>query len=152
MMKLKAGDKAPEFTALNQAGKEVSLHGFRGKKLVLYFYSQANSQTCTIESCNLSDNYKILQKAGFNVLGVSPDSLKKQTNFQKKYKFPFDLIADTDHKVIDAYGLWAEKNLFGHTHFGVLRTTFLIDENGIITEVIDKVKSGQHTDQILNKK
>ncbi len=151
MTKLKKGAKAPDFKAKNQDGKEISLSDYKGKKLVLYFYPQANTPTCTIESCNLSDNYKYLKKAGYEVLGVSPDSEKKQANFKKKFKFPFDLLADIDHQLIDAYDVWGEKTTFGKTYMGLRRTTFVIDEKGKIEDIIEKVESKQHTKQILEK-
>lgn len=149
MTKLKVGRKAPDFKVKNQDGKEVSLSDFKGKKLVLYFYPQANTPTCTVESCNLSDNYKLLKKAGYEVLGVSPDGEKKQANFKKKFNFPFDLLADEDHKLIKAYDVWGEKTTFGKTYMGLLRTTFLIDENGKIEDIIEKVESKSHAAQIL---
>ena len=149
MTKLKAGKKAPAFSVTNQDGKLISLKDFKGKKLVLYFYPQANTPTCTTESCNLSDNYKLLQKAGYEVLGVSPDSEKKQASFKKKFNLPFDLLADTEHKVIKAFDVWGEKTTFGKTYEGLIRTTFLIDENGVIEDVIEKVEAKNHAAQIL---
>ena len=149
MTKLKIGAKAPGFKVKNQDGKEISLKDFKGKKVVLYFYPQANTPTCTIESCNLSDNYKLLQKAGYEVLGVSPDGEKKQANFKKKFKFPFDLLADTEHEIINAYDVWAEKTTFGKTYMGLKRTTFIIDEKGVIANIIEKVESKEHAKQIL---
>ncbi len=151
MTKLKVGGKAPDFKVNNQDGKAISLKDFKGKKLVLYFYPQANTPTCTVESCNLSDNYKFLQKAGYAVLGVSPDSEKKQAGFKKKFGFPFDLLADVDQKVIQAYDVWGEKTTFGKTYMGLIRTTFIIDEKGKIEEIIEKVESKNHANQILKK-
>jgi peroxiredoxin Q/BCP len=151
-MPLKKGNKAPAFKAFNQDGKLISLDDFKGKKLVIYFYPGANTPTCTVESCNLSDNYKLLQKAGYEVIGISPDSQKKQFNFKKKFKLPFDLLSDTDHKIIEAYGVWGEKFTFGHHYMGVFRNTFLIDEKGKIADIIEKVESKRHAEQILESK
>lgn len=149
MTKLKIGNKAPDFKVNNQDGKSISLKDFKGKKVVLYFYPQANTPTCTIESCNLSDNYKLLQKAGSVVIGVSPDTEQKQANFKNKFKFPFDLLADINHEVIDKYDVWAEKTTFGKTYMGLLRTTFIINEKGKIEDIIEKVESKRHAEQIL---
>ncbi len=149
MTKLKVGDKAPDFKANNQDGKAISLKDFKGKKLVLYFYPQANTPTCTIESCNLSDNYKLLQKAGYEVLGISGDSEKKQSNFRKKFKFPFDLMADINHDIINAYDVWGEKTTFGKTYMGLRRTTFIVNEKGKIEDIIEKVESKNHAEQIM---
>lgn len=151
MTKLKVGGKAPDFKVNNQDGKAISLKDFKGKKLVLYFYPQANTPTCTEESCNLSDNYKFLQKAGYAVLGVSPDSETKQAGFKKKFGFPFDLLSDIDQEVIQAYDVWGEKTTFGKTYMGLIRTTFIIDEKGKIEEIIEKVESKNHANQILKK-
>ena len=151
MTKLKVGGKAPDFKVNNQDGKAISLKDFKGKKLVLYFYPQANTPTCTVESCKLSDNYKFLQKAGYAVLGVSPDSEKKQAGFKKKFGFPFDLLADINQEVIQAYDVWGEKTTFGKTYMGLIRTTFIIDEKGKIEEIIEKVESKNHANQILKK-
>ncbi|MEQ8416417.1 MAG: thioredoxin-dependent thiol peroxidase [Imperialibacter sp.] len=148
-MALKAGDKAPDFEVSDQNGKTVKLSDFKGKKIVLYFYPQDNTPTCTVEACNLRDNYATLKAKGYEVLGVSPDSAKKHTNFIKKFSLPFTLLADTDNKIIESYGLWAEKTTFGRTYMGVLRTTFIIDEKGVIERVIDDVKSKEHAEQIL---
>ncbi len=150
MTKIKKGDKAPNFKAKNQNGEWVSLSDFKGKKLVLYFYPKANTPTCTVESCNLSDNHQLLQKAGYAVLGVSADSEKQQLNFKNKFKFPFDLLADENQEVIKAYDVWAEKSTFGKTYMGLVRTTFIINELGKIEEVIDKVESKNHAQQILS--
>ncbi|MEQ8811858.1 MAG: thioredoxin-dependent thiol peroxidase [Imperialibacter sp.] len=148
-MALKAGNKAPDFEVSDQNGKTVKLSDFKGKKIVLYFYPQNNTPTCTVEACNLRDNYTTLKAKGYEVLGVSPDSAKKHTNFIKKFSLPFTLLADTDNKIIESYGLWAEKTTFGRTYMGVLRTTFIIDEKGIIERIIDDVKSKEHAEQIL---
>lgn len=122
---------------------------FLGKKVVLYFYPQDNTPTCTVEACNLRDNYEALQAKGYVVLGVSPDSEKKHTKFIEKFQLPFDLLADEDLKICKDYGVWAEKTTFGKTYMGVVRTTFIIDEKGMIAEIIDKVESKRHSEQIL---
>ena len=149
MVTLKEGEKAPAFTARNQDGATISLAVFKGKKLVLYFYSEAGSPTCTIESCNLRDNYSLLKKNGFEVLGVSPDNEKVQKRFELKYKLPFPLIADTDHKVTSAYGVWDMKQLFGREYMGILRSTFIIDEQGIIRKIFHKPKNKAHAEEII---
>jgi thioredoxin-dependent peroxiredoxin len=149
MTKLKQGSKAPAFKALNEKGETISLSDYKGKKLVLYFYPQDNTPTCTVEACNLRDNYKRFQKEGYEILGVSPDSAKKHTNFIQKHELPFSLLVDEDLTIIKAYGVWGEKTTFGKTYDGVLRTTFVIDEKGIIEKIIDKVESKVHTTQIL---
>ena len=149
MIKLKEGDNAPAFTGKDQDGKKISLAGYKGKKLVLYFYSEAGSPTCTIESCNLRDNYTALQKNGFEVLGVSPDDEKAQKRFEIKYKLPFPLIADKENKITAAYGVWDMKKLFGREYMGILRTTFIIDEKGIIRKIFHKPKNKAHAEEIL---
>jgi thioredoxin-dependent peroxiredoxin len=148
-MEIKAGNQAPNLVAKNQNGSVVNLTDFLGKKVVLYFYPQDDTPTCTTEACNLRDNYQALQKQGFVVLGVSPDSEKKHLKFIKKYQLPFDLLADEDLKICNDYGVWAEKTTFGKTYMGVVRTTFIIDEKGIISEIISKVESKRHSEQIL---
>jgi thioredoxin-dependent peroxiredoxin len=148
---LKVGSKAPDFTVNDQNGKPVSLADFKGKKLVLYFYPQDLTETCTKQACNLRDNYKVLLQQGYEVLGVSTDSEKKHQKFIAKEKLPFRLLADTDKKLHALYGTWAEKFTFGRHYMGTLRTTYVIDEKGIISEVIEKVMSGDHTNQILGK-
>jgi len=149
MITLKEGDKAPLFSATDQNGKKVSLSDYKGKKLVLYFYSEAGSPTCTIESCNLRDNYALLRRKGFEVLGVSPDDEKTQKKFEIKYKLPFPLIADSSHDVVKKYGVWDKKKLFGREYMGVLRTTFVIDEKGIIRKIFLKPKNKAHAEEII---
>lgn len=149
MVTLKEGDKAPAFTGKEQDGKKISLADYKGKMLVLYFYPEAGSPTCTIESCNLRDNYTLLRKKGFEVLGVSPDDEKKQKKFEIKYKLPFPLIADTGHDILEKYGVWDHKKLFGHEYMGVLRTTFVIDEKGVIRKIFLKPKSKAHAEEII---
>ena len=149
MITLKVGDKAPAFTGVDQNGNKISLAQYKGKKLILYFYSEAGSPTCTIESCNLRDNYELLKKNGFEVLGVSPDNEKKQKSFEIKYKLPFPLIADTENKVTGAYGVHDMKKLFGREYMSILRTTFVIDEKGIIRKIFAKPKNKAHAEEIL---
>lgn len=150
-MKLKVGDKAPAFSVLNQKGKTITLDSLKGKKIVLYFYPQDNTPTCTDEACNLRNNHKLLKKQGYTILGVSPDSVEKHQKFITKFKLPFDLLADTELQMANAYGVWDEKTRFGRTYMGILRTTFIINEEGIIEEIIEKVVSKKHAEQILGE-
>ncbi len=143
------GDKAPAFSGVNQHGETVSLSDFKGKKLVLYFYPKDMTPGCTAESCNLSENYERFQSQGYEILGVSPDDEKKHGKFIEKYDLKFDLLADTEKETIQAYGLWVEKSMYGRKYMGVARTTFIIDEEGIIQEVFEKVKTKDHSNQIL---
>jgi peroxiredoxin Q/BCP len=149
MIILKEGDNAPEFTTVDQDGKTVSLSGFKGKKVVLYFYPKDDTPGCTAESCNLRDNYNVLQKQGYEVLGVSADNEKSHRKFADKYKLPFRLLADTNKEIINSYGVWGEKKFLGKKYMGIMRTTFIIDEKGIIKEIIKEVKTKKHTEQIL---
>lgn len=149
MKTLKAGEKVPEFTAKDQDGKEISLTDYQGKKLVVFFYPKANTPGCTAEACNLRDHYRELQAAGYELLGVSADSQQKQTNFRNKFEFPFPLLADEDHTVINAFGVWGPKKFMGREYDGIHRKTFLIDEHGVVERVIDKVKTKDHAAQIL---
>ena len=149
MVTLKEGDKAPSFSSTDQDGKKISLADYKGKKLVLYFYSEAGSPTCTIESCNLRDNYSLLKKNGFEVVGVSPENEAVQKKFEIKYKLPFPLLTDTRHEVLEKYGVWDQKKLFGREYMGVLRTTFVIDEKGIILKIFTKPRNKAHAEEIL---
>ena len=149
MTHLKEGAKAPAFSGKDQNGNKISLADYKGKKLVLYFYPQDNTPTCTEEACNLRDNFSLLKKEGFTILGVSPDDEKSHKKFETKFSLPFTLIADTDHKIIDKYGVWGEKQMFGNKYMGLLRTTFLIDEKGIIRKIFLKPKSKQHSAEIV---
>lgn len=149
MTTLQKGDKAPNFSSKDQDGNTVSLTDYSGKKLVLFFYPKASTPGCTAEACNLSDNYQKFLSKGYDVLGVSADSAKKQANFKNKYEFPYPLLADEDKEVITAYGVWGPKKFMGKEYDGIHRTTFVIDENGIIEEVITKVKTKAHAEQIL---
>lgn len=146
---LKKGDHLPKFKALNQDGKKVESKDFLGKKLVVFFYPQANTPTCTVEACNLSDHFGKLKSSGFTLLGVSADSVKKQKNFHSKFGFPYDLLADESQEIVGKFGVWQEKKTFGKTYMGIVRTTFIFDEKGICTRVIDKVTSKTAADQIL---
>jgi peroxiredoxin Q/BCP len=149
MVTLQEGDKAPVFTGNDQDGKKITLSGYKGRKLILYFYSEAGSPTCTIESCNLRDNYSLLKKNGFEVLGISPDDESKQKKFEIKYKLPFPLIADNENKITAVYGVRDMKKLFGREYMGILRTTFVIDEKGIIRKIFHKPKNKAHAQEIL---
>lgn len=149
MVTLKEGDKAPLFSGSDQDGKKISLTDYKGKKLALYFYPQADTPTCTIESCNLRDHYSVLKKKGIEVVGVSPDEEKTQKKFKEKFKLPFPLIADTSLGILKKYGVWDQKKLFGREYMGVLRTTFVIDEKGIIQKIFTKPKNKAHAEEIL---
>ncbi|MGY5850865.1 thioredoxin-dependent thiol peroxidase [Salegentibacter sp. F14] len=149
MTTLEAGDKAPDFKAEDQDGNTVQLSDFKGKKLVLFFYPKASTPGCTAEACNLRDNWEQFQEKGYAVLGVSADSKKRQSNFKNKYDFPFPLLADEEKEVINAYGVWGPKKFMGKEYDGIHRTTFIIDEEGNIEDVIRKVKTKEHTAQIL---
>lgn len=146
---LKAGDTAPQFKGINQNGDEVQLADFAGRKLILFFYPKDGTPGCTAEACNLRDNFQELKDKGYALLGVSPDTAKKHINFIEKYELPFDLIADTENTMLEQFGAWGEKQMYGKTYMGVLRTTFLIDENGTIERVIQKVNTKNHAQQIL---
>ncbi|PIA77859.1 peroxiredoxin [Gaetbulibacter sp. 4G1] len=149
MTTLKVGDEAPNFEAYDEQGNIVKLSDYKGKKLVVFFYPKANTPTCTVEACNLRDEYTVLQEQGYEILGVSADTQKKQSNFKKKFNFPYPLLADVDKEVINAFGVWGEKKFMGRIFDGIHRLTFVIDENGIIEKVIDKVKAKIHATQIL---
>ena len=149
MQTLQIGDKAPNFSALNQNGQTITLEDYKGKKLVVFFYPKASTPGCTAEACNLSDNYNTFLGKGYDILGVSADSQKRQQNFINKYELPFHLLADEDKTVINLFGVWGPKKFMGKEYDGIHRTTFVIDENGIIENVITKVKTKDHTSQIL---
>ncbi|WP_136666799.1 thioredoxin-dependent thiol peroxidase [Flavobacterium sp. H122] len=149
MTHLKIGDKAPDFSAVDQAGNKHSLVDYNGKKLVVFFYPAASTPSCTIEVCNLRDNYERFENAGYSLLGVSGDTKKKQSNFKMKNELPFPLLADEDKSVINAFGVWGPKKFMGREFDGIHRTTFVINEKGSIEEIIEKVKTKEHANQIL---
>jgi peroxiredoxin Q/BCP len=150
MTSIKEGTKAPAFSGKNQMGETISLEQFKGKKLILYFYPKDNTPGCTAEACDLRDGYEELLGKGFEVVGVSPDSEKSHQNFINKYSLPFHLIADTDKVIMKAYGTWGLKKMYGKEYEGVLRTTFIIDENGTIEKIFTKVDTKAHVKQILS--
>ncbi|MCF6334031.1 MAG: thioredoxin-dependent thiol peroxidase [Draconibacterium sp.] len=149
MPNLKIGDQAPAFKGVSQNGDKINLIDFKGKKLILYFYPKDNTPGCTAESCNLNDNYEMWMEKGFEVVGISPDSEKSHLKFIGKFGLKFNLIADTEKEILQAYGAWGEKSMYGKKYMGVLRTTFIIDENGVIKEIFEKVRTKDHTNQIL---
>jgi peroxiredoxin Q/BCP len=149
IMELKAGDKAPSFSAKDENGNILRLEDYTGKKLVLYFYPKDDTPGCTAQACNLRDSLPALQAAGYQVIGVSVDDEKSHQKFIKKFNLNFPLLADTDHKVVEAYGVWKEKSMYGKTYMGIVRTTFLIDEKGCIERIIEKVNTGEHSAQII---
>jgi peroxiredoxin Q/BCP len=148
---LTEGIKAPAFTAPDQHGNKVSLADFKGKKLVVFFYPEDDTPTCTEQACNLRDNYALLRNNGFEVVGVSPDDVEKHAKYQAKYNLPFTLLADPKHKLIEKYGVWGEKNMYGKKYMGLLRTTFVIDEKGTIVKIFRKPKVRQHAEEIVAK-
>ena len=152
MITLKEGDKAPSFSGKDQNGKVLKLSDLKGKKLVLYFYPEDDTPTCTIQACNLRDNYGLLKQNGFEVIGVSPDDEKKHKKFEAKFDLPFTLLADPAHKIIDKYGVWEQKQLFGRKYMGILRTTFVIDEKGIIRKIFLRPKNKAHAEEIIQIK
>ncbi|MER3497576.1 MAG: thioredoxin-dependent thiol peroxidase [Chitinophagaceae bacterium] len=149
MVVLKEGNKAPGFSGKDQNGKKISLADFKGKKVVLYFYPEDDTPTCTVQACNLRDNYGLLKKNGFEVIGISPDEEKKHKKFEEKFQLPFTLIADPEHKILEKYGVWDKKKMFGHEYMGVLRTTFVINEKGIIEKIFLRPKNKAHAQEIL---
>ena len=150
MATLKEGDKAPDFTAKNQNGETVSLSGFLGKNVILYFYPKDDTPGCTAEACDFRDNYQSLLSQGFQVIGVSTDDEKSHKKFESKYRLPFPLIADDDKSIVEEYGVWVEKNMYGKTYMGTARTTFLIGTDGIIKNIISKVDTKNSSQQILD--
>ena len=151
MSKLKEGDVAPNFSAKDQHGNEISLSSVKGKKVILYFYPKDDTPGCTAEACNLRDNHKELIDKGFVVLGVSPDSVGSHEKFMNKYSLPFSLLADEEKKILQAYGVWGEKKMYGKSYMGVMRTTFVLSETGRIEKIIEKVDTKDHTRQILEE-
>lgn len=147
-MSILEGKKAPTFSAIDQDGEKIKLADFKGKKLALYFYPKDNTSTCTVQACNLRDGYKMLEKQGIAVVGVSPDDEKSHLKFIAKNELPFRIIADTDKKLVEKFGVWGEKQLYGNKYMGVFRTTFLIDENGVVVKIISKPKVKEHAAEI----
>jgi len=146
---LKEGDKAPAFTGQDQDGNKVSLAAYRGKKVVLFFYPEDDTPTCTIQACNLRDNYALLKKEGFEVIGVSPDDVKSHKKFEEKFNLPFRLVADPKHTILEKYGVWGPKQMFGHKYMGVHRTTFVIDEKGVIRKIFLRPKNKAHAEEVV---
>lgn len=146
---LKEGDKAPAFSGKDQDGNSVSLSAFKGQKLVLFFYPEDDTPTCTIQACNLRDNYGLLKKEGFEVIGISPDEVKSHKKFEEKFGLPFRLVADPAHKILEKYGVWGPKQMFGHKYMGVLRTTFVIDEKGVIRKIFARPKNKAHAEEVV---
>ena len=145
---LKEGDKAPAFAGKDQNGQSVSLADYKGKRVVLYFYPEDDTPTCTVQACNLRDNFSLLKREGLTVIGVSPDDEKSHKKFETKFGLPFPLVADPGHKIIDRYGVWGEKQLYGRKYPGLHRTTFLIDEKGVIRKIILRPRSKQHAEEV----
>ncbi|MEY3436244.1 MAG: hypothetical protein RL335_700 [Bacteroidota bacterium] len=143
------GQKAPVFKAKDQNGNTVSLSDFKGKKVAIFFYPQDDTPTCTQQACNLRDNFTLLKKNGIAVVGISPDDVEKHAKYQSKYDLPFTLLADPKHKIIESYGVWGEKNMYGKKYMGLLRTTFIIDEKGVVIKVIKKPKVKMHAEEII---
>ena len=150
-MNLKIGDKAPDFEGKNQNNESVKLSSFIGEKVVLYFYPRDNTPGCTAQACNLKDNFNELSRKGYKIIGVSSDSIKSHKKFEEKYSLPFDLISDEDKAIHKSYGTWIEKSMYGRKYMGTARWTFIINENGIINNIIEKVKTKEHTNQVLGE-
>ena len=146
---LEPGNKAPDFSGLDQNGIKVSLKDYKGKKVALYFYPEDDTPTCTVQACNLRDNFSALKAAGFDIIGVSPDDVESHKKFKNKFQLPFTLIADPKHTIINRYGVWGEKNLYGHKHMGIYRTTFVIDEKGIIKKIFKRPNNKAHAEEII---
>ncbi|MGI8892180.1 MAG: thioredoxin-dependent thiol peroxidase [Bacteroidia bacterium] len=149
MTKIKQGEKAPYFEAEDQSGKKITIDDFKGRKIVLFFYPKDDTPGCTKQACNLRDNYAAMQKAGYEVLGISNDPVKSHEKFRNKYSLPFSLLADTEKKMVNDYGVYGEKSFMGKKYMGIIRTTFVIDEDQKIEKIISDIKTGDHTNQIL---
>jgi peroxiredoxin Q/BCP len=147
---LQEGQKAPLFTGIDQDGNKISLGSLKGQKVVLFFYPADDTPTCTVQACNLRDNHALLRKSGYRVIGVSPDDTTSHQKFKEKFNLPFPLIADTKHKIINLYGVWGEKNLYGRNYMGLHRTTFVIDEKGMIKKIFLRPKNKAHAEEVLN--
>ncbi|MFN5477129.1 MAG: thioredoxin-dependent thiol peroxidase [Sphingobacteriales bacterium] len=148
---LEAGQKAPSFKGKNQSGESVSLKDYLGKKLAIFFYPEDDTPTCTEQACNLRDNYALLKKEGIEVVGISPDDVKSHEQFIGKFELPYTLVADPQKKIIEAYGVWGEKNMYGRKYMGLIRTTFLVDEKGVIKHIFKKPRVRQHAEEIIAK-
>jgi thioredoxin-dependent peroxiredoxin len=146
---LQEGQKAPAFTGIDQDGNKISLNDFKGQKLALFFYPEDDTPTCTIQACNLRDNYSSLTKNGFKVIGISPDDVKSHQKFREKFSLPFTLIADPDHNIINKYGVWGQKKLYGREYMGLHRTTFVINEKGFISKIFLRPKNKAHAEEIV---
>ena len=149
MITLREGDKAPLFTGEDQDGKKVSLKDLRGKKVALYFYPEDDTPTCTLQACNLRDNFSLLHSENIEIIGVSPDEISKHLRFREKFDLPFTLLADPSYKIIDKYGVWGPKQLYGRKYMGIHRTTFLINEKGVITKIFLRPKNKAHAEEII---
>jgi len=150
-MSLKIGDKAPDSLGTDQDGKPIELNDYEGKKIVLYFYPKDNTSGCTAQACNLRDNYSELRNHGYEVIGISPDNEKSHQKFIEKQQLPFRLAADTEKRLNQIFGVWKEKSMYGRKYMGTVRTTFIIDENGAISDIIEKIETREHASQILNR-
>jgi thioredoxin-dependent peroxiredoxin len=146
---LQEGQKAPAFTGIDQDGNKISWNDFKGQKLALFFYPEDDTPTCTIQACNLRDNYSLLTKTGFKVIGISPDDVKSHQKFREKFSLPFTLIADPDHNIINKYGVWGQKKLYGREYMGLHRTTFVINEKGVISKIFLRPKNKAHAEEIV---
>lgn len=149
MHSIEIGTQIPDFQGKDQYGKEIKLSDYHGKKLIIFFYPKANTPGCTAEVCSLRDGYNLLKKKGFELLGISADSQEKQFKFSEKYQFPFPLLADTDHKIAEIFGVWGEKKMMGRVYQGIHRRTFVLDENQKVTHIVEKVKTKNHAEQLL---
>jgi peroxiredoxin Q/BCP len=146
---LQEGQKAPTFTGVDQHGNKISLSDFKGQKVVLFFYPEDDTPTCTIQACNLRDNHSALKQAGFKVIGISPNDVQSHKKFEEKFNLPFTLLADPQHKIINKYGVWGMKNLYGRDYMGLHRTTFVIDEKGMIKKIFLRPKNKAHAEEIM---
>lgn len=149
MKTVQQGDKAPDFSGKNQQGEKVKLSDYKGRKLILYFYPQDDTPACTTQACNLRDNFSLLKEKGFEILGISPDDVPTHDKFAQKYSLPFNLVADPDHKIIDKYGVWGEKQLYGRKYLGLKRTTFVIDEKGTVRKIFLRPRNQEHAQEII---
>src|SRR5690606_11239402 len=148
-MDLQEGHKAPQFTGTDQEGNKISLKDYLGKKLVIFFYPKDDTPTCTVQACNLRDNYGLLKKNGFEVIGISPDEVTSHKKFENKFNLPFTLIADPKHTILNKYGVWQQKKLFNNVYMGVVRTSFVLDEKGKIIKIFNRPKSAKHAEEII---